>query len=118
MSSVNALSERADELLARLYAASVDRRAVHAPHAVRIATSSALAALIRAEAAISTLRRRRMFCDIGRGLHHLGSHVQAAESLDIPADELVALADEVRQFADAVCQVVSSPPSDDPSAGV
>jgi hypothetical protein len=117
MSSVSALSERADELLARLYAASVDRRAVHAPHAVRIATSSALAALIRAEAAISTLRRRRMFGDIGRGLHHLGSHVQAA-SRDIPADELVALADEVRQFADAVWQVVSSLPSDDPSAGV
>jgi hypothetical protein len=107
----------AGALLGRLDAARAGHHATDPPHAVLMAGSRAMVAIVSAGAA------SRHFGDealalLSSLLARLGTRLHAAESLDIPQAQLLALADEIRRLAAEVERAVGSMPKAQPSAGI
>jgi cobalamin biosynthesis protein CbiD len=100
-----------------LDAARAGRDTADPPHAVLIAGSHALAAIVSAGAAVHQHVGDEDLALLVALLARLGTRLHAAESLDIPQAELLALADEIRQLAVEATQFVSSLPRVYPTGG-
>jgi hypothetical protein len=67
-------------------------------------------AIVGAGAAISRHGGHMEFADLGSVLAHLGSRLHAAESLDIPEEQLLAFAREIQRLAEDTHKLASSSP--------
>jgi hypothetical protein len=117
VSPIRELVERTGALLGRLDAAREGRNTVAPPHAVLIAGSHAMAAVVRAGVAIRQHVGDEDLALLNTLLARLGTRLHTAESLDIPQGELLTLADEIRQLAVEVERSVGGPPEAHPPAG-
>jgi hypothetical protein len=117
VSSIRELIERASALLGRLDAARAGRHATDPPHAVLMAGSRAMAAIASAGAAISRHFGDEDLALLSGLLARLGTRLHAAEALDIPQAELLALAEEIRQSAAEAERSAGGLPKAQPPAG-
>jgi hypothetical protein len=115
--AIRDLIERAGALLGRLDAACAGRHTADPPHEVLRAGSHAMAAIVSAGSAVHQHVGDEDLALLVGLLARLGTRLHAAESLNVPQGELIALADEIRQLAIEVKQYVISLPSVYPSEG-
>jgi hypothetical protein len=115
--AIRELIERAASLLGRLDVARVDRDAADPTHEVLMAGSHAMAAIVSAGAEVHQHLGDEDLALLVGLLARLGTRLYAAESLNIPQGELVALAGEIRQLAIEAKRSVRSLPRVHPPEG-